>query len=85
MQPLCGAGRIDRETALANAANPAFPLEGGTVKPEGGATAAMQYITNYSGNIGLWLCVPVAVVLFAAVMGAWWLIFWKKIMHRNRR
>ncbi len=70
---------LDPDAAIsANAANPAFPLEGGTVKPEGGATAAMQYITNYSGNIGLWLCVPVAVVLFAAVMGAWWLIFWKK-------
>lgn len=62
----------------ANAANPAFPLAGGTVQPEGGATAALQYITNYSGNIGLWLCVPVAVVLFVAVMGAWWLIFCKR-------
>lgn len=69
----------DPDAAIsANAANPAFPLEGGTVQPEGGATAAMQYITNYSGSIGLWLCVPVAAVLFAAVMGAWWLIFWKK-------
>lgn len=62
----------------ANAANPAFPLTGSTVQPEGGATAALQYITNYSGSIGLWLCIPVTVVLFAAVMGAWWLIFCKK-------
>ena len=69
----------DPDAAIsANAANPAFPLEGGTVQPEGGATAALQYITNYSGSIGLWLCLPVAAVLFVAVMGAWWLIFWKK-------
>lgn len=62
----------------ANAANPAFPLSGGTAQPADGATAAMQYITNYSGSIGLWLCVPVAAVLFVAVLGAWWLIFCKK-------
>lgn len=70
---------LDPDAAVsANAANPAFPLEGGTVQPEGGATAAMQYITNYSGSIGLRLWAPVAAVLFITVLGAWWLIFCKK-------
>ncbi len=62
----------------ANAANPAFLLVDAAAPSGLSATAAMQYIINYSGGVGILLVAPVALLLFAAVMGGWWLIFCKK-------
>ena len=63
---------LDPEQAVsANAANPNFPLTDAVQPQSTAATAAMQYIVNYSGQIGWKLFAPVALVLFIAVMGGW--------------
>ena len=66
------------QAVSANAANPNFPLIDPLKEKNVKATAAMQYVTNYSGGIGLPLFVPIAGLLFIAVLGGWWLIFCKK-------
>lgn len=71
---------LDAEQVVsANAANPNFPLIDATETQSFSATAAMQYIVNYSGQIGWKLFAPVAGVLFVSVMGGWWLIVCRKV------
>ena len=57
-------------------ADPAMPLTDAAGASAPGRTAALQYITNYTGTgYALRAFAPLAVLVFAAVMGGWWLIF----------
>ena len=57
-------------------ADPAMPLTDAAGTSAPGRTAALQYITNYTGTgYALRAFAPLAVLVFAAVMGGWWLIF----------
>lgn len=57
-------------------ADPAMPLTDGAETAAPGRTAALQYITNYTGTgYALRAYAPLAALVFATVMGGWWLIF----------
>lgn len=57
-------------------ADPAMPLTDAAGTSAPGRTAALQCITNYTGTgYALRAFAPLAVLVFAAVMGGWWLIF----------
>ena len=57
-------------------ADPALPLTDPLESAAQPRTAALQYITNYTGTgYALKAFAPLAALVFAAVMGGWWLIF----------
>lgn len=57
-------------------ADPAMPLTDAAEASASGRTAALQYITNYTGTgYALRAFAPLAALVFLAVMVGWWLIF----------
>ncbi len=59
--------------------NPELWLYDAAETPQGGRTAAMQYITNYTGQgFALRWFAPIALVLALVLLLGWWLIFVKK-------
>lgn len=57
-------------------AAPAMPLTDAAEASAPGRTAALQYITNYTGTgYALRAFAPLAALVFLAVMVGWWLIF----------
>lgn len=73
-----GIPLLDENTpAGLNAANSKFPLVDAATGTGPQATAAIQYLVNYSGQIGMLIFAPVAVLVFCAVLGGWWLLFCK--------
>ena len=56
--------------------DPAMPLTDAAEASAPGRTAALQYITNYTGTgYALRAFAPLAALVFLAVMAGWWLIF----------
>lgn len=57
-------------------ADPVMPLTDAAEASAPGRTAALQYITNYTGTgYALRAFAPLAALVFLAVMAGWWLIF----------
>lgn len=74
--PEDAVGLVYGEGAMAD---PALPLADALSPDQPGRTAALQYITNYTGTrFALKAFAPLAALVLLAVGGGWWLLFVKR-------
>lgn len=74
--PEDAVGLVYGEGAMAD---PALPLADALSPDQPGRTAALQYITNYTGTrFALKAFAPLAALVLLAVAGGWWLLFVKR-------